>query len=81
MYGTILAFIKFHNFGSRRLNGPRHLFHSLCCTTQHIFEPLRVYEPGFNTDEYATYVSIYSYIYNAYVNHGDGDIHIQIENA
>ena len=25
MYGTILAFIKFNNFGTQRLNGPRHL--------------------------------------------------------
>ena len=52
MYGTILTFIKFINFGTRHSNGPRHLFHSFCCTTRHIFEPLRVYEPGFNTDKY-----------------------------
>ena len=52
MYGTILAFIKFNNFGTWRLNGPRHLFHSFCCTTRSVFEPLRVYEPGFNTDKY-----------------------------
>ena len=28
MYGTILTFIKFNNFGTQRLNRPRHLFHS-----------------------------------------------------
>ena len=44
--------IKFNNFGTRHLNGPKHLFYSFCCTTRHIFEPLRVYEPGFNTDKY-----------------------------
>ena len=52
MYGTILAFIKFNNFGTRHLNGPRHLFYSFYCTTRRIFESLRVYEPGFNTDKY-----------------------------
>ena len=52
MYGTILMFIKLNNFDTQRLNGPRCLFPSFCCTTQHIFEPLRVYEPGFNTDKY-----------------------------
>ena len=57
MYGTILTFTKFNNFGTQRLNGPRHLFHSFCCTTRRIFEPLHrvhVYEPGFNTDKYGT---------------------------
>ena len=53
MYGTILAFIKFNNFGTRHLNVPRHLFHSFYYTTRHIFEPLCVYEPGFNTDKYS----------------------------
>ena len=43
MFGTILAFIKFNNFVTRSLNGPRRLFHSICCTTRHIFEPLHVY--------------------------------------
>ena len=52
MYGTILAFNKLNNFGTWRLNGPRRLFYSFCCTTRHIFEPLCVYEPGFNTDKY-----------------------------
>ena len=52
MYGTILVFIKFNNFGTRCLNGPRRLFHSFYCTTRRIFEPLRVYEPGFNMDKY-----------------------------
>ena len=52
MYGTIIAFIKLNNFGTRHLNEPRHLFHSFCCTTQCIFEPLQVYEPGFNMDKY-----------------------------
>ena len=52
MYGTILTFIKFNNFGTWRLNGPMCLFHSFCCTTQYIFELLHVYEPGFNTDKY-----------------------------
>ena len=45
---------KFNNFGTRQLNGPRHLFISFCCTIRCIFEPLRVYEPGFNTDKYGT---------------------------
>ena len=53
MYGTILTFIKLNNFDTRRLNGPRHLFPSFCCTTWHLFEPLRVYEPSFNTDKYS----------------------------
>ena len=58
MFGTILRFINFNNFGTWRLNGPRHLFHSFCCTTWCIFEPLCVYEPlcvfepGFNMDKY-----------------------------
>ena len=29
-----------------------HLFHSFSCTAWHIFEPLLVYEPGFNMDKY-----------------------------
>ena len=54
MFGTILSFIKFNNFDTRNLNGPGRLFISFCCTTQRIpvFEPLRVIEPGFNTDKY-----------------------------
>lgn len=40
-----------------------HLFLSSCCTTQHIFDPLRVYEPGFNTDKYNTYIHIYLHKY------------------
>ena len=52
MYATILMFIKLNNFDTQRLNGPRNLFYSFCCTTRSIFEPLRVYEPGFNTDKY-----------------------------
>ena len=47
-----IMFTKFNNFGTQHLNGPRHLFCSFCCTTRHIFEPLRVYGPGFNTDKY-----------------------------
>ena len=39
MYGTILTFIKFNNFGTRCLNRPKHLFHLFCYTTQCIFEP------------------------------------------
>ena len=54
-YGTILTFIKFNKFGIRCLNDFRRLLHSFCCTTQRIFEPLRVYEPGFNTDKYGTF--------------------------
>ena len=49
MYGTILTFIKFNNFGTRHLNEPMHLFHAFCVTIQHIFEPLLVYEPSLNT--------------------------------
>ena len=62
MYSTVLAFIKFSNFGTQCLNGPRHLFHSFCCTTQHIFEPLRVYEPGFNMDKYSMHVCLCVYV-------------------
>ena len=51
--------IKFNNFGTRCLNEPRRLFHSFCCNTWRIFEPLRVYEPGFNTHEYGMYVYMY----------------------
>ena len=54
MYCTILVFIKFNNFGTQHLNGPRRLFLSFCCTTRRILEPLRVFEPGFNTDKYGT---------------------------
>ena len=49
-----INFIKFNNFGIWHLNGPRHLFLSFCCTTWCIFEPLRVFEPSFNTDKYGT---------------------------
>ena len=59
MHGTILMFIKFNIFGTQRLNGPRHLFCSFGCTTWHIFEPLCVFEPSFNTDKYGTYVWMY----------------------
>ena len=55
MHSNILMFIKFNNFGTQHLNEPRCLFHLFCCTTQHIFEPLHVYEPGFNTDKYGNY--------------------------
>ena len=48
MYDTILTFIKFNNFGTWHLDGPRHLCHSFCCTTRCIFEPMCVYDPGFN---------------------------------
>ena len=63
MYGIILAFIIFNNFGTQHLNGPRHLFLSFCCTTWRIFEPLRVYEPSFNTDKYSTYIHTYVHTY------------------
>ena len=58
MFGTILRFINFNNFGTWRLNGPWHLFYSFCCTTRCIFEPLRVFEPGFNTDKYGICVEV-----------------------
>ena len=48
----MITFIEFNNFATRRLNGPRHLFYLFCFTIRHIFEPLRVYEPGFNMDKY-----------------------------
>ena len=32
-YGTTLTSIKFNNYSTQLLNGPRHLFHSFCCTT------------------------------------------------
>ena len=44
-----VTFIKFTNCGTWCLNGPWCLFHF--SATWHIFEPLRVYEPGFNTDK------------------------------
>ena len=57
MFVTILRLIKFfNNFGIWCLNGPRHLFLSFCCNTWHILEPLRVFEPRFNTDKYGMYV-------------------------
>ena len=56
MYGIILTFIKFNNFGSRHLNGPRRLFYSFSCNTRYIFEPLHVYEPGFNMNKYGNYI-------------------------
>ena len=53
----------------------RRLFHLFCCTTWHIFEPLLVYEPGFNTDKYSIhpyfigllswYQRFFSHVYNA----------------
>ena len=58
-YGTTLTSVKFNNYSTQRLNGPRRLFHSFCCTTiQHMFEPLYVYEPGFYTDKYGNYTHI-----------------------
>ena len=54
-----LRFIKFNNFGTRHLNGPRHLFLSFSCTIRHIFGPLCVFEPGFNTDKYGMYVCMH----------------------
>ena len=54
MYGTILTFIKLTNFDTQCLNGPRRLFPSFCYATRCIFELLRVYEPGSNTDKYGT---------------------------
>ena len=59
MYGTILTFNKFNNFGTQHLNGPRRLFHSFYYTTQRIFKSERVYEPGFNMDKYGTYIHTY----------------------
>ena len=56
MFGTILMFIKFNNFDTRCLNGSRCLFLSFCCTTRHVFEPLRVFEAGFNMDKYGNFV-------------------------
>ena len=53
MYDTILTFIKFINFGTQRLNSPKHLFLSFYCTTWCVFEPLYVYDRGINTDKYS----------------------------
>ena len=39
IYGTLLTFNKFTNFNTQDLNRPRHLFHSFCYTTWHMFEP------------------------------------------
>ena len=55
MYGTILTFIKLNNFGTQHLNRSRHLFPSFCYATRCIFEPLCVYEPGFNMDKYGVH--------------------------
>ena len=55
-----LRFIKFNNFGTQHLNGPRRLFLSFCCTTRRIFEPLHVFEPGFNMDKYGILINILS---------------------
>ena len=48
MHNTIF---EFNNCGTWHLNKLRHLFYLLCCNTQHIFEPGRVYEPSFNIDK------------------------------
>ena len=56
MFSTISRFIKFNNLGIRRLNGLRYLFLSFCSTTRRIFEPLRIFEPGFNTDKYGKWI-------------------------
>ena len=64
-YGTILTSIKFNNFGTQCLNGPRYLFHSFCCTTQCIFEPLHVYKPSFNMDKYSTYLKMEHFSYKS----------------
>ena len=40
------------------LTSHRCLFLSFYCTIQRIFEPLRVFEPGFNTDKYGTILVI-----------------------
>ena len=70
MYSTILRFIRFNNFGTWRLNGPRHLFHSFCCTTRCAFKPLRVYEPAFNMDKYDIYIyNIPDYLLTAEIIH------------
>ena len=63
LYGTILTFIKFNNFGTRCSNEPRPLFHSFYCTTQHIFEPLHIYESSFTMDKYSM-IYLASYIVN-----------------
>ena len=68
MYGIILTFIKFNNFGTRCSDGPGCSFHLFYCTIRCIFEPLCVYEPGFNTDKYSMMyndkwcVYVYAYI-------------------
>ena len=59
---TVLSFIKFNKCGTRHLNGLRHLFHLFCCTTQCIFEPLHVYEPGFNMDNYGAIIFVVVFI-------------------
>ena len=50
----LLMFIKFNNFSTQCLNRPMYSIHFFCCTTRHIFEPLHVYELGFNTEKYGT---------------------------
>ena len=65
MFGTVLRFIKFNNFDTQHLNGPRCLFILFCCTTRCIFDPLRVFEPGFNMDKYGMHV--HAYIFCVYV--------------
>ena len=64
MFGTILRFIKFNNFGTWRLNRSRPLCLSFCCTTWRIYEPLRVFEPSFNADNYGMYNDTQSLCYH-----------------
>ena len=61
MYGNVLMFIKF-NFGTQHLNRTRHLFHSFYSNTQCILDPLHVYKPGFNMDEYSLCVCVYVFV-------------------
>ena len=61
MYNNILTLIKFNNLGMQHLYEPRRLFHSFCCATRCIFEPLCVYELVFNTDKYGIFQTLYMY--------------------
>ena len=51
-HNAILPF----NCGIQHLNKRKHLFHLFCCNTRCVFEPWRVYEPGYNAGKYSTYV-------------------------
>ena len=65
--------IKLNNFGAQHLNKPRYLFHSFCCTTRCIFEPLSVFEPGFSMDKYGIQLTVYYCMHGTFGKQQVGD--------